>query len=59
MIEALRIVDHYHFRVSIRESKKVNKILCLKKPPRSQIDEPWWREYYTDAIKISDRKLFS
>jgi hypothetical protein len=22
-------------------------------------EEPWWTEYYTDALRIRDRKLFA
>ena len=33
-IEALRIFDHYHFRIAQREAKKAKKKLQLAKPPR-------------------------
>lgn len=59
MIEALRIFDHYHFRVAQAEAKKARKKLQLVKPPRKRSEKPWWSEYYTDKRKIRDRKLFS
>jgi len=59
VIEALRIFDHYHFRVVQQEAKKAKKVLVLAKPPRSAGEEPWWAEDYTDARKIRDRELFA
>lgn len=59
MIEALRIFDHYHFRVLQKESKKDGKPLCLAKPPKIATEKTWWERYYTDPKKIRDRKLFS
>ncbi len=58
MIEALRLFDHYHFRVAQQESKKKKKKLMLAKPPAAG-EEPWFEEYYVDARKIRDRNLFS
>lgn len=59
MIEALRIVDHYHFRVVQSEAKSAGKGLFLKKPPRNMGEQPWWAEDYINQRKIRDRKLFS
>lgn len=60
MIEALRIFDHYHFRVAQAEAKKAGKKkLHLVKPPRKTGDKPWWQDDYTNARKIRDRELFS
>jgi len=59
MIEALRIFDHYHFRVVQAEAKKARRKLLLAKPPRAAGDKPWWEEDYTDARKIRDRELFA
>lgn len=59
MIEALRIFDHYHFRIAQLEAKKARKKLELSKPPRSKNDKPWWNEDYTNIQKIKDRELFS
>ena len=57
MVEALRIFDHYHFRVSQRRSKKAGKLL-LQAPARPG-DVPWWKKDYTDARRIRDRELFA
>ena len=59
MIEALRIFDHYHFRVIQREAKKANKKIQLRKPPRKPGEKPWWIGAYTNARKIRDRELFA
>ena len=59
MIEALRLVDHYHFRVAQQEAKTAKTKLQLAKPPRLPGEDPWWSEYYSNALKIRDRKLFS
>lgn len=59
MIEALRIFDHYHFRVAQQEAKKARKQLVLAKPPRNPGEKPWWDEDYTEARKIRDRELFA
>jgi hypothetical protein len=59
VVEALRIFDHYHFRVVQQEAKKARKQLQLAKPPRSAGDKPWWAEDYTNARKIRDRNLFA
>jgi phosphatidylserine/phosphatidylglycerophosphate/cardiolipin synthase-like enzyme len=57
MIEALRIFDHYHFRVA--QQKKPKSKLHLAKPPRKPGEKAWWVEDYTDARKIRDRMLFA
>ncbi|HET7159241.1 MAG TPA: hypothetical protein VFI62_09605, partial [Burkholderiales bacterium] len=59
MIEALRIFDHYHFRVAQQEASRARTKLQLKKPPRKPGEKPWWSEHYTNAIKIRDRELFA
>jgi phosphatidylserine/phosphatidylglycerophosphate/cardiolipin synthase-like enzyme len=58
-IEALRMIDHYHFRVKQQETKKTHKELVLAKPPRNPGDVAWWSEYYTLPRKIHDRELFA
>jgi hypothetical protein len=59
MIEALRIIDHYHFRVALKESKKSGTPMGLQKPPSTAQDKPWWEEYYSNPRKVRDRELFS
>jgi PLD-like domain len=57
MVEALRIFDHYHFRVAQQEAKR--KKLVLAKPPRKPGEKPWWDQYYTKLQRIRDRELFA
>jgi phosphatidylserine/phosphatidylglycerophosphate/cardiolipin synthase-like enzyme len=59
LVEALRIFDHYHFRVVQREAGKAQKPLALAKPPREAGEEPWWKAHYTDPRKVRDRELFA
>lgn len=58
MIEALRIFDHYHFRVREKEADEKRERLQLQKPPRPG-EEPWFEEHYSVARKIKDRLLFA
>jgi phosphatidylserine/phosphatidylglycerophosphate/cardiolipin synthase-like enzyme len=58
-IEALRIFDHYHFRVAQQEARKARTKLQLAKPPRKPGDKPWWDEHFRNAHKIRDRELFA
>ena len=59
MIEALRIFDHYHFRVVQQQAKQARRKLQLAKPPRNAGEIPWWDEDYTNIRKIRDRELFA
>lgn len=59
MIEAVRLFDHYHFRVKQQEATTAKEKLFLAKPPQPD-QEPWWKEAFTEGnIKSRDRKLFS
>lgn len=58
MIEALRIFDHYHFRVNLKEAEESHKKLHLSKPPREKGEKPWWEKFFTDPKKIKDREMF-
>lgn len=59
-IEALRIFDHYHFRVAQAEAKKKGlKKLQLQRPPRKAGEKPWWDDDYTNKRRARDRLLFS
>jgi phosphatidylserine/phosphatidylglycerophosphate/cardiolipin synthase-like enzyme len=51
-VEALRIFDHYHFRVVQQEAKNAKRELALAMPPRRPGEKPWWDDDYTDAVKI-------
>jgi hypothetical protein len=58
VVEAVRIIDHYHFRVVQQEATAAKKTLHLQKPPRA--GEPaWWDEDYQHPRKIRDRELFA
>jgi phosphatidylserine/phosphatidylglycerophosphate/cardiolipin synthase-like enzyme len=59
VVEAVRIFDHYEFRVAQQEAKKARKKLQLAKPPRKAGEKPWWDEDYKNARKIRDRELFA
>lgn len=56
--EALRIFDHYHYRVS-RSQANEPADLALAKPPSGPGEKPWWDEYYSDPVKLQDRKVFA
>ncbi len=58
MIEALRIFDHYHFRVNLAQAEEDNMRLFLTKAPRTKDEKPWWEKFYTDPKKIKDREMF-
>lgn len=59
MVEAIRLFDHYHFRIAQMEAKEKREKLQLKKPPRNPGEEPWWMKDYTDPRRIRDRQLFA
>jgi hypothetical protein len=59
MIEALRIFDHYSFRIARKKAADGGKPLTLKRPPRAPGDLPWFDRDYTDPVRIRDRELFS
>ncbi len=57
-VEALRIFDHYSFRLAQKKAT-AKKPLVLARSPRKAGDKPWWDRHYTDPHKIRDRKLFA
>lgn len=56
--EALRMFDHYHFRIAQQAAKIASTKLQLKRPPQPGEDPCWLRDY-TDARRIKDRKMFA
>lgn len=58
MVEALRIFDHYHFRV-LQSQKGAKKKLQLAKPPTKTGAKAWFDDYFSLARKIRDRELFA
>lgn len=59
VVEALRIFDHYHFRVAQADASKARTRLHLKRPPRKPGEHPWWSADYSDPRKVLDRELFA
>jgi phosphatidylserine/phosphatidylglycerophosphate/cardiolipin synthase-like enzyme len=60
MIEALRMYDHYRFRVAQEDAKKKNEgVVELKLPPSKPSDKPWWQKDWDDPIRKRDRELFA
>jgi phosphatidylserine/phosphatidylglycerophosphate/cardiolipin synthase-like enzyme len=58
-VEALRLFDHYHFRLKQQSAKTAKTTLALARPPRLPGEKPWWDEDYTVPHKIRDRELFA
>jgi hypothetical protein len=58
-VEALRIFDHYHFRVAQKAAGASRAPLVLATPPRDPSQKPWWERYYTDPQKVRDREMFA
>jgi phosphatidylserine/phosphatidylglycerophosphate/cardiolipin synthase-like enzyme len=59
VVEALRIFDHYHFRVAQQEAKRTGTKLQLSRPPRTPGELPWFDKDYVNARRIHDRELFA
>lgn len=59
MVEALRLFDHYRFRVKRAAATRARGGLALRKPPRDPGDKAWWEAHYTEPHRIRDRLLFS
>ena len=60
MIEALRIFDHYEFRVLQSGTKGTShNVLELKPAPKKKTDKIWWASSWSDPLKIRDRELFA
>ena len=58
MVEALRIFDHYHFRVAQQEAAHGLRQLVLHEPPKpGQV--AWFEADYTDPRRARDRKIFA
>lgn len=59
MVEAVRLFDHYHFRVVQEEARQGKRVLALQRPPRAPGDTLWFDGDYSDARKVRDRELFA
>jgi len=58
MIEAIRMIDHYEFRVAQKRAETHQERLTLKRPPQAG-EDPWWRKDWTQPHRIADRLLFT
>ena len=58
MVEALRLFDHYQFRVKQLTTAAAATPFNLHEPPAPGGDA-WWHDSYAVPIRIRDRKLFS
>ena len=55
-VEAIRLVDHYHFRAQMKSADD-SKPLCLQGPDAK---DKWWQPYYDpETIYYHERTLFS
>lgn len=59
VVEAVRLFDHYEFRVAQAQAKKAKKKLQLARPPRKAGERAWWADDYSNPRKIRDRELFA
>ena len=59
MVEALRIIDHYEFRVARKREAEGPKVLALHRPPVAPGEKAWWEDDWTVPHKIADRELFA
>ncbi len=59
MVEAVRIFDHYEFRLKQQDAATARERLLLRKPPSSTAELPWWSTHWTDPHRVRDRTLFA
>lgn len=59
MVEAMRMFDHYSFRVARETSRQTRRPLALRRPPRLPGETAWWERDYADPHRSRDRLLFS
>ncbi len=58
-VEAVRLFDHYQFRLRQQSAGTATATLALRKPPRLPGEFPWFNGDYTNAHRIRDRELFA
>lgn len=59
-IEALRLFDHFHFRVRLKEGETQTTRIQLVPPPARPNQKPWFAAYYSPGhVKRRDRQLFA
>jgi phosphatidylserine/phosphatidylglycerophosphate/cardiolipin synthase-like enzyme len=59
MVEALRLFDHYHFRLATADAKVANTPLSLKRSPFDPAIATWFNDDFSNVQKIKDRLLFA
>lgn len=59
MIEALRIFDHYSFRVARKKAADTGTPLTLRRPPSAPGELPWFDREYSEPTRVRDRQLFA
>ena len=59
MVEAVRIFDHYEFRLAQEHAHTHAEALLLARPPRTPGEVAWFAEDWVDPAKIKDRLLFA
>jgi hypothetical protein len=59
VVEAVRLFDHYEFRLAQKDAEEAQTQLSLARPPRKPGDEPWWSKAYDNLRVARDRELFA
>ena len=58
-VEALRIFDHWHYRVLHDAAKEKGEPLHLDRPPRAAGEKAWWDKFYSVPQRVRDREMFA
>jgi phosphatidylserine/phosphatidylglycerophosphate/cardiolipin synthase-like enzyme len=58
-VEALRIFDHWHFRVLHDQGQDKGEPLHLLRPARAPGESAWWEKFYSVPQKARDREMFA
>lgn len=59
VVEAVRLFDHYEFRLAQKDAEEAQTQLSLARPPRKAGDEAWWAKDYDNPRRARDRELFA
>jgi len=59
VVEAVRLFDHYEFRLAQKDAEEAQTELSLARPPRKAGEEPWWAKDYENPRRARDRELFA
>lgn len=59
VVEAVRLFDHYEFRLAQKDAEEAQTQLSLSRPPRKAGEEPWWAKDYDNPRRARDRELFA